>query len=345
MDKVRLTTENVADICRILAHLLQAGIAPADALVLLARDETQPAWQALFSAMARRCDEGAPVHTALREEGCFPAYVWTLLEIGNRTGQTAGVLEALADYYDGRARMDRRLKAALTYPAMLLTVLLAVVAALFIWVLPVFDDVYTQLGSPLTGFAGGLLALGEILRAMLPGICVFLAVILLAAAIPPVRRKALHLLAACWGDRGALAQVNSARFVQALSLCIASGMTDREAAEQAGSLAAGEGAAFGRRGEAFLALLDEGTDLPQALLRTRFITAGACRLLEAGRRSGQGDRAMTALAGRMLEKAEEDLEQAAGRIEPAVIAVACVLIGGVLLSVMLPLVQIMNAIG
>lgn len=342
MEKARLTTEDVSGILRALAHLRQAGIAQGDALCLLAQDEQNVPWRELFSAMARRCDEGAPLHQALREADCFPAYVWKLLDIGERTGQTAGVLEALADYYDGRARMDRRLKAALTYPAMLLAVLVAVVAVLLIWVLPVFDDVYAQLGSSLTGFAGGLLAFGAILRAALPFICGFLAVLLLAAAIPPVRRGTFRLLARRWGDRGVFARVNSARFVQALALCLASGMTDTEAADQANELAAHD---FARRGAACLALLEDGADLPRALLQTRFITAGDCRLLEAARRGGQGDRAMTALAGRMTEKAEEDLEQAAGRVEPAVIVVACGLIGGVLLSVMLPLVQIMNAIG
>lgn len=342
MEKPRLTTENVADICRTLAHLLQAGIAHGDALALLARDETQPGWREMFAAMACRCDGGAALHTVFREAGCFPAYVWTLLDIGARTGQTASVLEALADYYDGRARMDRRLKASLTYPTMLLTALIAVVAALLIWVLPVFDDVYAQLGSSMTGFAGGLLLAGEALRKLLPFICGLTALLLLLLAIGPVRRKIIRLFACRWGDRGVFARVNSARFVQALSLCIASGMTDGEAALQAKNLAE---EAFARRGDECLALLEAGTDLPRALLQTRFITAGDCRLLEAGRRSGQFDRAITALAGRLLERAEEDLELAAGKVEPAIIVLACGLIGCVLLSVMLPLVQIMNAIG
>ena len=51
----------------------------------------------------------------------------------------------------------------------LIPVLLAVMVILLVWVLPVFDDVYAQLGTGLTGFAGGLLAFGELLRKILPG--------------------------------------------------------------------------------------------------------------------------------------------------------------------------------
>lgn len=345
MTKIRLTTEDVAMLCRALAHLLQAGISPGDGLTLLARDEDRPAWQELFTSMARDCDEGSPLPQVFREAGCFPAYVCALLTVGHRVGQTAGVLEALAGYYENRARMTRQLKTALTYPAMLLCVLLAVVMILFIWVLPVFDDVYAQLGSGLTGLAGGLLAFGRLLRRILPWFCGALAAVLLAAVIAPVRKAAISWIAARFGDRGALAKVNSARFVQALSLCLRSGLTERESAELACDLSTGQQDRFSRRCRRCLDLLDQGTALPQALLQTRMISAGDCRLLEVGQRSGHSETVIAAIAERSQAEAEDALEQAAGKVEPAIIAVACALISGVLLSVMLPLVQIMNAIG
>ena len=223
MKKFRLTTEDVALFCRAMANLLQAGVSPGDGLTLLAREEGQ--W---LSDMARRCDEGQALAAALREAGCFPDYVCGLVAVGDRVGQTAGVLEALADYYDNRARMNRQIKAALTYPAMLLTVLLTVAVALLVWVLPVFDDVYAQLGSGLTGFAGGLLAFGSLLRNILPWVCGAVAVVMLLAAIPPARETGLRILVARFGDRGAFGKINSARFIQALSLGTSSGMTDRE---------------------------------------------------------------------------------------------------------------------
>lgn len=344
MNQIRLTTEDVAALCRAMASLLQAGISPGDGLTLLAQEEAQPAWRELLSAMAVSCDEGRPLPQVFREAGCFPGYVCALLTVGDRVGQSAGVLDALADYYDNRARMNRQLKAALTYPAMLLAVLVGVVVALLVWVLPVFDDVYAQLGSGLAGFAGGLLAFGRVLRGILPWICLALAALLLAAAIPPVRKRGMLILSARFGDRGALAKVNSARFVQALSLGLSSGMTDQEGAELACELAFGE-AGFDHRSRRCLELLDEGMDLPQALQQTGMITAGDCRLLSLARRSGQGEQALAILARKLREQGEEALEQTVGKIEPAIVAVACGLIGMVLLTVMLPLVQIMNAIG
>ena len=332
MKQQLLTTEDVAYLCRSLAQLSQAGISPGDGLTLLAQEDDR---QALLTSLAHGCDEGRPLSALFREAGCFPDYVCGLLAVGDRVGQTAEVLEALADYYENRSAINRRLRDSLTYPALLLTVLLGVAAILFIWVLPVFDDVYAQLGSGLTGFAGGMLAFGAFLRAVLPWICGLVGAMLLLAAVPPVRKVLLSRLAAYFRSRGVGAKINAARYIQALSLGISSGLTDREAAELAAALTE----------EPVLPLLDSGLSLPQALLQSRLITPRDCRLLETGRRSGHPEAALGSLSRRMGEAAQEALERAMGRIEPAITVLACGLIGGVLLSVMLPLVRIMNAIG
>ena len=58
-------------------------------------------------------------------------------------------------------RLDRRIKSALLYPAVMLMLMLVVIAVLLVKVLPIFNDVYASLGGRLTGVAGGLLAMGQ----------------------------------------------------------------------------------------------------------------------------------------------------------------------------------------
>ena len=94
-----------------------------------------------------------------------------LAEVGERSGRMEESLTALADYYDERCRMERRLRSALLYPAVILLLMLVVMVVLLTKVLPVFNDVYASLGGRLTGVAGGLLALGQALDAALPWLC------------------------------------------------------------------------------------------------------------------------------------------------------------------------------
>ena len=345
MKQVKLTNEEIGSLCMALAHLLHAGIATGDALTLLREDEQDPACRDILTHMAELTDNGAPLTTAFREAGCFPAYVCTLLSVGEQVGKTEETLISLARYYEDREQMNRRLRAAMLYPAILLSVLLAVVVILLVWVLPVFNDVYAQLGSRLTGIAGGLLALGSTLRKFLPVLCAVLALTAVIAAIRPLRAQFLKVWRDHFGDRGVFNAINNARFIQALTMALGSGMTAQEAVDMATALSEGEAIAFQKRCETCLTRLDVGDSLSQALRAACFLSPADCRLLDAGSRSGRNEQVMADISGRLAVQSEEALERTVGKIEPAMVAVACVLIGTVLLSVMLPLMHIMTAIG
>ena len=340
-----LSDEIIGSLCMSLSHLIHAGISVGDALVLLHEDEQDPACKELLRTMAELGDSGLSLADAFRETGRFPAYVCTLLTVGEQVGKTEETLTALARYYTNRDQMHRQLRAALLYPAMLLGVLLAVMVILLIWVLPVFDDVYAQLGSRLTGLAGGLLAFGGILGKLLPVICILLALGMVVFAIPPVRKRFLLQWRRRRGDKGTARGINSARFVQALSMAVSSGMTDQEAVSMASSLSSDQSPGFGSRCTACLTTLDDGASLAQALQQTGFFSPAQRRLLEAGARSGRSEQVLETISQDLTEESQQRLYRVIGKIEPALVAVSCVLIGLVLLSVMLPLMDIMNAIG
>ena len=348
MKQLRLTNEDIAVVCRTLAQMYHAGIAPGDAFALMAEDEAVRAYGELLSRMARSADEGQPLSRVLRDEKCFPDYLCSLLEVSERVGKTEESLDALAAYYEGRAGLDRSMKAALLYPAVLLIVLFAVVFILLVWVLPVFGDVYARLGSRMDGLAGGLMTLGTVLSKALPVICVLLgAAVVLGAVLvifSDLRGALREKLNRRRSDKGVNRAVNTARFAQALALGLGSGMREDETTAMAVELAGG-GDAFRKRCEECLALVENGESLAAALRKTEIFRRADCRLLEAGSRSGGADKTMKLIADRLLEESETALEEKAGRIEPALVVVISVIVGAILLSVMLPLMNIMNAIG
>lgn len=345
MSGILLTNEQIRTFCVALEHLIHAGIGLGDALTLLKEDEQEPELRQMFSQMAKNADEGAALSAVIRGSGRFPAYVSTLAEVGERSGKIEQTLQTLARYYENRERLDRHVRAALVYPAALLAVLLAVAVVLLIWVLPVFNDVYARLGSSLTGVAGVLLDLGVVLRKGMPVICGIIGVVAALFAVKPLRDRIFLLWNRSFGDRGAGNLVLSARFVQALSMAISSGMQTQDALKLCCALAQEEAPAFRRRCENCFADVDTGKTLSRALCENGFLSAADRRLLDAGERSGSGENALRQIAERMVEQGEEAMERKAARVEPVIVAIACVLIGTVLLSVMLPLMHIMSAIG
>lgn len=345
MKQIKLTNEEIGSLCMSLSHLMHAGIGVGDALLLLSQDEQDAACKALLENMAHQADEGISLAAAFQKTGCFPSYVCTLLQVGEQVGKTEETLNSLASYYQAQGQLTRQLKAALLYPAMLLGVLLVVMVILLVWVLPIFNQVYAQLGSRLTGIAGGLLAFGTVLRQILPYLCGLLAICLVLGVIPPVRRSVLSFWRRHRSDRGVFAAINTARFVQVLSMALSSGMTPQEAVSLAAVLSQGEAPAFHKRCDSCLSLLNNGSTLSQALRQSGFLTPADCRLLEAGTRSGRSEAVLESIAEELASKSQERLYGLMSKVEPAMVVVACTLIGTVLLSVMLPLMHIMTSIG
>ena len=341
--KRKLSNDEIASLCLELSLLLHAGVSTGDALSLLAQEEEH---RGMLSAMAEQVDGGKTLSTALRESGVFPVYVCGLVEVGERTGRTEEALAALSRYYEERVRIGRRVRSALLYPAVMLALMLVVIGVLLVKVLPIFDDVYASLGGRLTGVAAGLLNLGRWIEGAMPVLYLILAGLVLAVLVfglvGPLRRGVVSLWQKTRGDRGVSRKLNNARLAQALAMGMASGLPVVEAVELSANLM--EGGAK-ERCERCRKRLEGGESLGDALKKSGLLPARQSRLLELGQRSGAGDASMEKIARDLSEEGEAALDALVGRVEPALVLVCSVLVGLILLSVMLPLMHIMSAIG
>lgn len=339
----KLSYDNLSSLTGALSHLIHAGVGAADGLYLLSEDEQDKAFRQILTKMAENADQGTSLAGCFQQAGVFPGYLCALLQVGEQVGKTEQTLARLARYYEGMARLRRQLRAALLYPAVLLCVLLCVMIVLMVWVLPVFDGVYAQLGGSLTGIAAVLMTAGQVIGRSLPYCGAVLALLFVLFCIRPLRKWGIRVFQRLWGDRGAFKAVNDARFLQALSLGVSSGMSEPESAKMASGMA--KIPAFRSRCDACIRALEAGDSLKTALLSAKLTTPAEGRLLEAGIRSGRGEQALESIADRMLERSEERVAGLAEKAEPAVVLFACLMIGLILLSVMLPLMNIMSTIG
>lgn len=341
--KQSVTNGEISSLCLELSLLLHAGVGTGDALSLLAEEGER---KELLSGLAEQIDSGAALSAALRESGAFPPYVCGLVETGERTGRTEEALQALSRYYEERVRMSRRIQSALLYPAVMMALMLVVIGVLLVKVLPIFDEVYASLGGRLTGVAGGLLTLSRWLESALPALWALLAVLAVLAALTalwePFRSGLVSLWRRRWGDRGVARRMNDAHIAQAMAMEMAGGLPLEEAVSMAAGLV-GEGAR--KRCLACRERLERGESLGGALKASGLLPAGACRLLELGQRGGSGDTVMEKIARDMAEESDAALDDLVGRVEPALVLVCSLLVGLILLSVMLPLMNIMSAIG
>lgn len=346
MEKM-ISHEEISSLCLELSLLLHAGVGVGDAFALL-MDDSDAVYKDMISGMAKQVDEGMPLSAALKNSGCFPVYVSGLVEVGEQSGRLEEALLALSRYYEYRTRLDRRIRNALLYPAVMILLMLLVIAVLLVKVLPIFEDVYRSLGGRLTGVAGGLLTLGRMLDRAMPVLWLFLAVLVvflaLFAAVSSFRMKVLTWWRGIWGDKGISRQMNTARLAQAISMGMASGMSLEESVTLAAGLVEDIAGAADRCKDC-RTRLEQGETQGNALRDSGLLPAASCHLLELGLKSGSGERSMEKIAGDMAENSEAALEEAVSRVEPALVLVCSALVGLILLSVMLPLMHIISAIG
>lgn len=343
MDQKRLTDQQISALCRGLALMLHAGLPLSDGAFLLAEEEDGDL-RAVLTRLGKGLDQGELLSACLEESGAFPGYVPGMVRIGENTGRMEETLNALASWYEERRRVAVRLRSAVAYPGLIFVLMICVVGVLLVQVLPVFQEVYASLGTRLTGAAAGLLKLGQLLKLSLPVLAGILAVAAIPVCVPSLRRRCAAALRRRLGDRGISRKFNNARFARALAMGLGSGLPLEEAVELARQLMADVPGAAKRCGLCAQAL-KEGTSLAEAMEKARLLPAAACRMLTVGLRGGNADQVIGEIAARLEEDAGDALDAAISRVEPAMVLAASMLVGLILLSVMLPLMNIMSSMG
>lgn len=348
MGQRALSYREIAYFCQELSMLIHAGVSVGDGLALLSEEERDEMWKERFTEMARQSDAGKALSEIVREAGVFPNYMVGFIHVGELSGRLEEALNALMEYYEERDRMNRRVRSAFLYPSILLLLMMLVMVILLTQVLPVFRSVYASLGGEMTGLAGGLLQIGIWINKAMPVLCVLFGLVLIAVIAFSVSQKLREKVLRFWrermGDKGILRKMNDASLAQAISMGVSSGLPMDETMEMAIQVLTDVPEAQKRCEVCREALLD-GESTVDALRNANVFPPATCRLLSLGMQSGNGDVTMKEIARRLSEDADIALSDQIAKVEPTLVLITSVLVGVILMSVMLPLINIMETIG
>ena len=182
----------------------------------------------------------------------------------------------------------------------------------------------------------------------MPLLCILLGVIVAAVAVFSLSQSLRSKLLTFWQHRfshkGFFRKISDARFAQALSMALSSGLPLEDGISLAAALLANDPHAK-KRSQDCLDRLNAGHDLATSLSESGLLPAASCKMLALGLRAGTGDVTMSEIADRLSSEADQALERKVAMIEPALVMITSLLVGAILLSVMLPLMNIMKAIG
>jgi type IV pilus assembly protein PilC len=322
-------------------HLaVQAGIPVSEGVEMYREEETDSARRAALGVVAEELSLGELLSAAFRKSAVFPDYMVDMVEVGEKTGKLDGTLLSLSRYYDRQESIAKSIRGAVTYPIMLLCVLLLVLVIFVVKILPIFYDVYKQLGAQMSAPATAALNFGRWLGAYWLPLAAVIAVIAVLAVVFRARAKALLKKLFMGGALGRA--MLAARFSGILTMTLSAGMDADDALTMAARLTDDKKAAAKIAAQAAEAA--KGTGFTQCVADTGIFSALYNRMLAIGVRTGSADTVMEELARRTGDEANDKLEAFIGKIEPTLVIVMSLLVGLLLLSVMLPLAGIMSAI-
>jgi len=343
----KLSHEALRDFFSSMGSMLHAGYPLSDCVLLISEEEKDSHIAALYLRISSELESGSSFAMALEKSGSFPAHTIGLINVGESVGMLEESVESLAKFHGDRHRINRQIRDAVTYPIILVSLMIVVITVLLTTVIPVFEDVYASLGGSMTGAAGGVLALGQWLSESFPVFFAVLVLIFFAVAlvyiIPPLRSFVKRLFFTLFGDRGIMKSINNASFATALSMAVNSGIPFETGIEFAIKLL-GDNKKAANRCEKCIKLLGDGAPLDEALRTTGLLPPSCCSLLKLGIRTGTGDKSIRQIAERLTEESERQIADTVALIEPSIVIVTSIVTGIILLVVMLPLIKIMNVI-
>lgn len=136
-----------------LATMLKAGLSIVDSLRLLLDDQPKPQWQYLLSDISQQIAKGESLSSVLKQyHSVFPALYCEIIAIGELTGQLDHSFEQLTAHLEKSLQLQKQIRKAMRYPLFLLSVSVVVIIVMMFIVLPKFADIYQSFDAQLPYF-------------------------------------------------------------------------------------------------------------------------------------------------------------------------------------------------
>ncbi len=334
----------LSEIFEQLAMYFRSAISTWESLSIMCDNATNKKRKVLTEALFHDVSDGLHLSAALRNSGQFPEYAIGMIELGEQSGRMEEVVESLHLYYKRRDVMARSIRSAITYPLCMAGMVLAVVFVLIINVMPVFEQVFSQLGLVMNPFSQGLLDFGKTLSHnsevlfIILGVLIF--IFILIKVTPPGRKFSRSLYENSVFTRRLAYAENANRFAFSLSLMLTSGIDALHAFDLVGALVST------KRMRSKLDIIKEhfarGEALTDSIITSGIFDESYNGVITASIRAASVDEVLMGIADRYQIETERRLTRLLSIIEPMLVAIMCLLVGAIMLSVMLPLTSILT---
>jgi len=342
-----LPADETALFCEQVALLLKSGIALYDGVEALCQNYQSTRYGSRFQLLNETMKRTGSLYEAVRALDIFPPYMVQMVQIGERAGTLERVCQGLSNHYSREAQVRATIRSAVTYPLLMIGLMAVVVVVLVVQVLPMFLGILRNLGGDLSASAASRMnaGIGAGIFVLALAALILLAVLAVAVLLKSGKRdQVIRFLQRVFPPlRNVAEKLAASRFASVMSMLIGSGYPLDEALKMVPQVMTDPMSKA--RLESVARRMEEGVSFADAVEGARIFEPIHAKMIRVGAIAGQTEAVMDRLARQYEDEVDDGIRRLVSAIEPTLVAVMAIVIGGILLAVMLPLASLMSSLG
>ncbi|MGB0909427.1 MAG: type II secretion system F family protein [Nitrospirales bacterium] len=322
------------------ATMLKAGIPLLECLTILAQHSESQTLRQILEDIRQDIEGGAGLADSLRKHPrVFSDFYVNMIDVGEATGMMDALLKRLGLYLERQATLKGRVLSALAYPAALLGVACLVLIFMLMWVVPLFDQMFSEFGDTLPWMTQVVLNLSNWIQ----GNVLFLITVILGIAIG-VQQFYHSSQGRMWIDSfllrapllGRLFQTASVvQFSRTLGILLGSGVPILDGLQIAGKVSGNR--LVEQTIEAVRHRIREGETITEPLAQSAIFPQMVTHMIRVGESTGSLDTMLDQIADLYEQEMDRTISMLTALLEPAVILLIGVGIGMMVIAMYLPL--------
>jgi general secretion pathway protein F len=338
----RPSASDVAVLTRQLATLVRAGVPLVESITALVDQVEKESLVRILTDVAENLKEGINFATCLSAHPkVFPSLYVNMVAAGEASGTLEGVLERLADFMEGQARLKGKLISALAYPVLMTLIAAVLVAALMIGVVPKVTTMFENMQQELPWYTALLIFVSDTLAAywwlILGGIALAIYVFRRWRSAPAGRMiwDRFMLRVPIFGRLNLLVAV--ARFSRTLSTLLASGVALLPAMDIVKSVL--ENVQLELVVKTAIGSIREGESIAEPLRRSGYFPPMVTHMIAVGEKTGQLEQMLQNVSRAYEADVETRVTALTSLLEPLIIVVMGGMVAFIAMAIIMPLVQ------
>ncbi len=345
--KYKISSEDISAFSLEMAMLLKSGIPIGYGIRIIINEEHSKNGKDILNKISYNLDEGLSLYESLKSVEVFPDYMISMVLLGEKTGTLEKVFNGLYRYYKKESELKDLMKKSLVYPCMMLIILFIVISILTTKVLPIFENVFLQLGSQMPKTAITIMNIGNFLYNIAFYVIIILIVMAVLIFLISKNNKGIEILEKIKNsiiiNSKIYEAISISRFTEILYMTMSVGYDMFDALDLGMKLSSNT--KIKERIHNCIGLIENGVSFSEALEKAGLIKQLEASMLSIGFQTGSVEKVIDEICQKYTKTAEDKINNVISSIEPIIVIVLSVLVGIILLSVMMPLWGIMSSIG